>query len=69
MKTLTGARKMMNMQKLGTVSRAGNSFHLLGDPQKQRNCGLMLYTLCEVKARGEPNPGSSLGKALLHHLL
>ncbi|MBI5626227.1 MAG: hypothetical protein HY935_03355 [Nitrosomonadales bacterium] len=44
--TLTGDRKMMNMAKLGTVSRAGNSFHSLGNPHKQRAGGMTRYTLC-----------------------
>lgn len=44
--TLTGGRKMMNMAKLGIVSAAGNYFHSLGNPRKQRAGDLMRYTLC-----------------------
>ena len=40
---------MMNMQKLGTVLSAGNYFQLLLKSYKQRDCGLMCYTLCEQK--------------------
>ena len=46
MKTLTGAWKMMNMAKLGIVSTAGNYFHSLWNPCKQRAVGMTCYTLC-----------------------
>lgn len=37
---------MMNMQKLGIVSRAGNYFSTLENPHKQRAGGMTRYTLC-----------------------
>ena len=55
MKTLTGARKMMNMVKLGTVSRAGNYFQLPVKRHKQRVCSLMCYILCEIKGDSKRN--------------
>jgi len=45
--SLTVQEKKMNMAKLGTVSTAGNYFQSLGKRHKQRDCGLMRYTLCE----------------------
>lgn len=45
---------MMNMAKLGIVSRAGNYFHSLGKRHKQRAGGLMRYTLCVFQV--EPLP-------------
>jgi len=41
----------MNMAKLGIVSTAGNSFHLLEKPSKDGACRMTTYTLCEVQAR------------------
>lgn len=43
---------MMNMAKLGTVSRAGNSFQPGGKRHKQRAGGLMRYTLCVIGEAG-----------------
>ena len=40
---------MMNMQKLGTVSRSLKTRPSFGNPHKQRVCGITPYTLCEVK--------------------
>lgn len=40
---------MMNMQKLGTVSRSLKTRPIFEDPHKQRVCGKTTYTLCEVK--------------------
>jgi hypothetical protein len=47
--TLTTKEKTMNMVKLGTVSAAGNYFHLTGNPRKYRACGVTRYTLCEYQ--------------------
>ena len=53
---------MMNMAKLGIVSRAGNYFHSLGNPRKQRAGGLMRYTLCVFQGWARRN-GSRNGFA------
>ena len=46
---------MMNMAKLGIVSAAGNYFHSLGNPRKQRAGGLMRYTLCVFQGKARQN--------------
>lgn len=46
---------MMNMAKLGIVSRVGNYFHSLGKRHKQRVGSLMAYTLCVFKDRAKRN--------------
>jgi hypothetical protein len=43
----TGARKIMNMAKLGTVSALGNSFHSTTKPNGIKVFSVRIYTLCE----------------------
>jgi len=44
--TLTTMEKIMNMAKLGTVSLFKIGQQLNQNPRQQRDCGLLLYTLC-----------------------
>jgi hypothetical protein len=44
--SLTLQKKIMNMAKLGTVSRSLKIYSLLGNPLESRAGGLMRYTLC-----------------------
>lgn len=48
LKTLTGGRKIMNMAKLGTVSRSLTIWATLEIMRKYKELRLMPYTLCEV---------------------
>lgn len=45
--TLTGVRKIMNMAKLGIVSRSLKIQESPATARKHRGFGLMRYTLCE----------------------
>jgi hypothetical protein len=49
MKTLTGARKMMNMQKLGTVSVFGSDSHYGTLFKVINKLRITCYTLCVIK--------------------
>jgi hypothetical protein len=53
--TLTGARKMMNMQKLGIVVQSKFGQAKGANPRKQRAGGLMRYTLCEYQGKAKRN--------------
>lgn len=45
---LTGGRQMMNMTKLGIVSRPENYRAILSNPAITGLCGMSCYILCEV---------------------
>ena len=49
----TGDRKIMNMQKLGTVVQSNSGQAKSANPRKQRAVGMTRYTLCEYQGYGK----------------
>jgi hypothetical protein len=52
---LTGARKIMNMAKLGTVAQSKSGPAKGANPRKQRAFGMTWYTLCEYQGKAKRN--------------
>lgn len=53
--TLTGDRKIMNMQKVGTVVQSKSGHENGENPRKHRAGELMRYTLCVIQERQRRN--------------
>jgi hypothetical protein len=51
--SLTGERKIMNMQKLGIFVQSKSGQAKSANPRKQRAGGMTFYTLCEYQGRGK----------------
>lgn len=51
--TLTGARKIMNMRKVGTVVQSKSGPVKGANPRKQRAGGMTSYTLCVIQSKME----------------
>lgn len=53
--TLTGARKIMNMAKLGTVAQSKLGHQKSANPRKYKAGGMTCYTLCVIKGAARWN--------------